>query len=360
MKKRAKTPTTKQRLAKADLAPGQKLPLIEHLHELKRRLFYVAACVAVGAAVAYGLERRLIDVLLRPSHGQDFIYTSPMGGMNFLFSVCLDIGLVLATPVIIYQLLAFVQPLMRGTSRRFLLFASASTGVVAVLGVLFGFFVGLPQALHFLLHQFVTVQVKPLITIQSYVQFVALYLLGSALMFQLPLILLFINRIKPLKPQKLFKYERHLIVAAFIIAFIMNPTPNVVDQLLVVIPIVVTYQFSIALLWFVNHGKLSPDKLAELRKQDALRQAERTGKSLQPLPDESPLPPDTVTTELPVAATDSFAAAESVIIGTAATEPVEQTPPALPAASTPQRQYNRAVVSTTRRSYLPLRGSIIQ
>lgn len=352
MKKRAKTPTAKQRPAKASLTSREKLPLIEHLKELKRRLFYVAACVAVGAAITYGLERKLIDILLRPSHGQDFIYTSPMGGMNFLFSVCLDVGLVLATPVIIYQILAFVQPLMRGTSRKFLLFASGATGTVAILGVLFGYFIGLPQALHFLLHQFVTVQVKPLITIQSYVQFVALYLLGSALMFQMPLILLFINRIKPLRPSSLFKYERHLIVAAFVIAFIMNPTPNIVDQLLVVVPIIVTYQLGIGLLWLVNRGKHSPQWLAELRAQDVLRQAERAGKTLVPLPDESPLPPDVeVETQAPLEPTTP----EPTYV--TASQPVEQEQPA---QMTPQRRYARSVVAATRRNYLPLRGSIIQ
>ncbi len=147
MKKRAKRPTI-QRQAKASLR-REKLPLVEHLKEFRRRLFYVAACVAVGAALAYVLERQLIDILLRPSHGQNFIYTSPLGGINFLFSICLYVGLIVATPVIIYQLLAFLQPLMRGTSRRFLLASAGLTGLVAASGVVFGYFIGLPSALHF-------------------------------------------------------------------------------------------------------------------------------------------------------------------------------------------------------------------
>ena len=281
MRKRAKRATT-QRPAKAEFAHREKLPLIEHIHELRRRLFYVAACVAVGAAIAYGLEHKLIAILLRPSHGQEFIYTSPIGGMNFLFSVCLDIGLVLATPVIIYQFLAFLRPLMRHTTHKFLIAASGAAGLVALAGVIFGYFIGLPSALNFLLHQFTTVQVRPLITIQAYMQFVSLYLFGSALMFQLPLILLIINRIKPLKPSGLFKYERHLIVGALIVAFIMNPTPNIVDQMLVVVPIIVMYQVGIALVWFVNRTH-KPGLLEALREQDAQRQAERASRTLTPL-----------------------------------------------------------------------------
>jgi len=322
--------------AKAKIARPDKLPLIEHIYELRRRLVYVAVCVAVGSAVAYGLEQKLIAVLLRPSHGQHFIYTSPLGGMNFLFGVCLDLGLVVATPVIIYQLLAFLQPLMKDTTRRFLLLASSAAGFVAICGVAFGYFIGLPSALNFLLHQFTSVQVRPLITIQAYMQFVALYLFGSALMFQLPLILLCINRIKPLKPSGLLKYERHLIAGAFIVAFIMNPTPNIIDQLLVVLPIIVTYQFGIAVIWLINRGK-NPSHVQTLRELDAQRQAERATRSLTPLLIPAPLQTSTIDV-LPTPATDT------------AVEPDQATvqPPARPYTTLPHR------------SYASLRGQLVQ
>jgi len=336
MKKRAKKPAA-QKLAKARKAHRKKLPLIEHIHELRRRLFIVAACVAVGSAVAYGFEHQIVDVLLHPSHGQEFIYTSPIGGMNFLFSVCLDIGLVLATPVIIYQLLAFLKPLMKNTTNRFLLLASAAAGIVALAGVVFGYFVGLPSALHFLLHQFTTVQVRPLITIQSYMQFVALYLFGSALMFQLPLVLFIINRIKPLKPSGLLKYERHLIVGAFVTAFIMNPTPNVVDQMLVVVPIIIMYQIGIVMIWLVNRGKKT-SHIDRLREQDAQRQAERASRTLLPVFSNDPAFATVAISEPQETATSID---ESQVV------PVERA-----------RQYVRT--QPRQRNYLPLRGHIIQ
>jgi len=354
MKRRTKKPTT-QRPAKASLQ-REKLPLIEHLHELRRRLFYVAACVAAGSAVAYGLERKLIEVLLRPSHGQHFIYTSPLGGMNFLFSVCLDLGLVVATPVIIYQLLAFVQPLMKETTRKFLVLASAAAGLVAIGGLLFGYFVGLPSALHFLLHQFTTMQIRPLITIQSYMQFVALYLFGSALMFQMPLILLFINRIKPLKPSQLFKYERHLIAISFVIAFIMNPTPNLVDQMLVVLPIIITYQIGIGMIWLVNRNK-KKSWLEILREQDMQRQQERASKQLLPLAPAvlAPAIPDFEPEPLP---TTAFAE-EYATAPVAATSSVAQNTVPVIVHRGP-RTHTTVVGKPTRRNYLPLRGQLVQ
>ncbi len=274
-KRAAQTPAR----TSAKLSRSTKLPFIDHVYELRRRLSIAAACVITGSVLAYGLQQRIVVGLLRPSHGQHFIYTSPLGGINFLFSVCLDVGLVLATPVIIYQLLAFISPLMHNTTHRFLLSASMAAGVAALAGATFGYFVGLPSALHFLLHQFTTIQIRPLITVQSYMQFVSLYLLGSALMFQLPIILIIINRIKPLKPSGLLKYERHLIAGAFIVAFIMNPTPNIVGQLVVVLPIIAMYQVGIALIWSINRQDRKPGWLQSLAEQDAKSQQERAART---------------------------------------------------------------------------------
>lgn len=285
----------KRRRGKAEPHVKDRVPLIEHLRELRRRLAYVAITVVVGAGIAYGFEHQIINILLRPSGGQEFIYTSPMGGINFLLTVCLGMGVVLAIPVIVYQVLAFLKPLMGNTTRRFLLTSSIAAGILALAGVAFGYFFGLPSGLHFLLSQFTTDQVQPLLTIQSYTQFVALYLLGSALIFQVPLVVLFINRITPLKPRSLLRYEKHVLVGSIFLALIINPSPSIVDQLFLAVPMFVSYQAAIFLLWRVNRKKRPPRRVQLLREQDAQRQAERLSRPLKPL-----VPADLP----PIAATD--------------------------------------------------------
>ncbi len=249
------------------------------------------------SAVVYSFERPLIDILLRPSHGEHFVYTSPMGGINFLFNVCFYFGVALSVPVIIYNLLKFLQPIMRHTTQRFILLASSISGIIAICGILFGYFVGLPAALHFLLgEQFHNGQIQALISIQAYFSFVVSYMFGAALMFQLPLLLVIINRIKPLSPQKMFKYERAVIIFAFVAAFIMNPTPNLVDQLLTVVPVLVSYQCGIGIVWLINrravhrrYGKLF-DQDAAARKE---RQAKARGAVPLPVPKLEPMPSST-------------------------------------------------------------------
>jgi sec-independent protein translocase protein TatC len=258
-------------------------PFIEHLRELRQRIYYVLASVLFWGAATYAIQEHVVNALLRPAHGQSFIYTSPGGGIDFLFKVCIYSGLILSTPVIIYNLLGFVEPLMSQSSKRFIVMSSFVCGVLALCGVTFGYYIGLPAALHFLLHQFTTVQIRPLVTIQSYLSFVVAYMLGSALMFQLPVIIVSINRIKPLKPKSLLHYERWVILVAFVLAGLMNPTPNIVSQLLIAGPFILAYQIAILLIAILNRpGKLASAEL--LRQQDAANQAERQAKSSSLVP----------------------------------------------------------------------------
>jgi sec-independent protein translocase protein TatC len=259
-------------------------PFIEHLYELRKRLFFIALSVLIWSSAAYAVQQSIVGTLLKPSHGQSFVYTSPIGGIDFLFRVCLYTGLIFSTPVIVYQLLKYLEPLMTRSSAHFVLWGAFSTGLLAAAGVVFGYFVGLPTALHFLLHQFQTSQIKPLITVQSYMSFVMVYMVGSALMFQLPLLLIFINRIKQLKARTLFKYERWVILVAFVMSGLMNPTPHILDQLLIAGPIIVMYQVGIGLIALINRPRW-PKSVQALFQEDLQQQAERLerAKTLQPL-----------------------------------------------------------------------------
>jgi sec-independent protein translocase protein TatC len=277
MKKRAKRAKTRNRSLQTRKPEVQKLPFIEHLYELRKRLFYVAVSVGVFSLIAYSFERTIIKWLLKPAGGQHFIYTSPIGGLDFLFRVCLYIGIAASIPIIVYQFLRYIEPLLKQSSVRFITTGSIASGILALSGISFGYFVGLPAALHFLLHQFVTKQIQPLITIQSYMAFVSVYMFGSALLFQIPLILIFINRIKPLNPKKLIslKYQRWVILGAFIGGGIMNPNPNLLDQVVIVGPLIVMYEVGVGIIWLGQRRHRKPSFMVDLLKHDSELQAVR-------------------------------------------------------------------------------------
>jgi sec-independent protein translocase protein TatC len=274
--KRAKSRPTKSR-TKSQLNKPQaniKLPFAEHIRELRKRLFYVALSVGIFSGAAYGVEHHIVAALLRPAKNQQFIYTSPGGGIDFLFRVCLYVGLAVSIPVIVYNILRYIEPLLEKSSTRFIAWGSIISGLFALAGIIFGYFVGLPAALNFLLHQFVTAQIRPLVTIQSYMNFVAMYMLGSALLFQVPLVMVFINRIKPLRPGPLFKKQKWMIGFSLIAAVIMNPNPNILSQLIVAVPMILMYYVGIGVIWYVNRNH-KPKSLPSLLEKDAELQAQR-------------------------------------------------------------------------------------
>lgn len=259
------------------LRPSQKVPFIEHLYELRKRLFYIVASIGIFGTIAYIFEHQIINALLKPARDQEFIYTSPGGGLDFLFRVCLYAGIACSIPVIVYQLLRYVEPLIRHTTRRMVLWGSLVSGGLALIGVVFGYFIGLPSGLDFLLHQFKTDQIQPLITIQSYMNFVMLYLLGSAMLLQIPLILIFINRIKPLQPKKLLglNAQRWVILGAFVSSAVINASPQIMAQLVIAGPIILSYQIGVGVIWYVNKHQASPGQLQSLREQDAAMRSQR-------------------------------------------------------------------------------------
>jgi len=229
------------------------------------------------SAVGYFIQQHLVNFLLKPSHGQQFIYTSPLGGLNFLFQICIYFGLLFSIPMIVYQLFKYMEPLTSHESKTMVFRYSVASGILAVLGGAFGYFMGLPVALGFLGHQFTTAQIKPLLTIQEYMSFVTIYLLGSALLFQLPLIILFINRIKPINPKTLLRFERYMLLVAFVAAAIMTPTTDIIDQLIFAVPIMVMYQVALVLVYLQNKQRrrhYSPEVL-RLMEHDAKVQRQR-------------------------------------------------------------------------------------
>jgi sec-independent protein translocase protein TatC len=247
------------------------------LYELRKRVFRIALSVFLFGALAYGIEHSIVAALIRPAGDQTFVYTSPLDGINFLFRLCLYAGIALSIPVIVYQFLRYLEPLFKKDSLRLIVWGSITSGVLALLGMAFGYFIGLPAALHFLLNQFLTDRIEPLLTIQAYMSFVTMYMLVSALLFQVPLFLIFINRIKPLQPKKLLslKYERWIILGGFILGALMNPDPNLLHQIFIVGPLIVMYQVGVGIVWLANRSSHPSPRRAKLTRQDTEAQAAR-------------------------------------------------------------------------------------
>lgn len=267
----------KTRAARLAAKDYQSQPFTAHLLELRRRITWIGLSVACGAALAYFVQQQIVAVLLKPAGNQQFIYTSPAGGLNFLVQICIYSGVLVSIPVIIYNVLKFIEPVMPQSSTRYILRGSMIAGLLAIAGIAFGYFFGLPSALRFLAHQFSTEQIHALIAVQSYMHFVTMFLVASALIFQAPLIMLLINRIRPLKPGRLMslKNQRWVILVSFILGAVISPTPDIRSMMILSVPMIASFEVGVMLIWRVNRRGRKPAKILELLRQDAAEQAER-------------------------------------------------------------------------------------
>ena len=237
------------------MAPSQTFH--DHIKEFRRRLLWVALAVIVSAGVSYALRLRIIDVLQHPL-GIPLYYTSPAGSFNFIIKLSMVIGSFVALPVAIYHLLRFIEPALPIDIKKSLMAkVIGASFILALGGIGFGFFIMLPMSLNFFAG-YSSAAIKPLIRADEYLTYVINNLLVFALAFQLPLITLFINKIKPLKPSKLLHYQRHVIAGSFVIALLLPFTYDPISQFVVAIPIIVLFYVSVLLVAIANRRRGKP------------------------------------------------------------------------------------------------------
>jgi sec-independent protein translocase protein TatC len=193
------------------------------------------------------LYQPLLNWLIVPLNGPLF-YTSPVGALQAVFGVSALFGFIVSVPVLLYQILKFIEPTIGGTKsiKNILVYVLISF-LLSISGVLTAYYLVLPATLTFLA-KFAEGQLKALISTQDYFSFVTKYLLGFAILFQLPLIIFIIGKFTKLKASTLLKYWRHVIVFGFIISAFLTPTPDPINQSIMAAPIIILYLVSTAVL----------------------------------------------------------------------------------------------------------------
>lgn len=224
---------------------------IDHVGELRIRLVWSCLAIVAGAAVGYFLHDTLLGIVQKPL-GQALYNTTPTGAFSFVIKVCVVFGLLVGLPIIMYQLFSFLGPLLSKKSKGVIALYTFFSVVLAIAGSVFAYFISLPAALNFLVNFGNDTNIQSIITANEYFNFAFAYILGMAAIFQLPLLLLFINRVKPLKPASMFKGTRYVLVISFIAAAIITPTPDPFNQALMAGPIIVLYLASITLVALIN------------------------------------------------------------------------------------------------------------
>jgi sec-independent protein translocase protein TatC len=226
----------------------------EHLVELRYRAIKAGLALMAASAVGVLFTGKVMQILVRPAGDLKPIFLTPTELFFTYFKVALMVGLLLALPYLIFQLLAFVAPAMEDPKekkyfRNLVFFGTVPGTIFFLAGVTFCYVVMLPFALGYL-KSFGANIAEPQWTIASYISFVLTFMLGMGVVFETPLVMYVAARMGLMSTRKYISYWRHAVVLIFVVAAVVTPTPDPFNLVLVATPLLMLYGLGILLSRF--------------------------------------------------------------------------------------------------------------
>jgi sec-independent protein translocase protein TatC len=231
---------------------------LDHLEELRTRLVYSIAAVAVGFFACWWKVEAIYDVMQRPimkalrdnGMSEKLVYLNPTEPFNLYLKIAALAGLFLTSPFVLYQVWMFISPGLYRNEKRYVVPFMVSTIALFLAGGYFGFKIVFPQALGFLIHFGRGLQ--PMITIGEYTSLFLSIVLGMGLVFELPILIFFLALMGIITAGFMWKNFRYAILVIFIIAAIVSPTPDVLNMCIFAAPMIALYALSIGIAWAVH------------------------------------------------------------------------------------------------------------
>jgi sec-independent protein translocase protein TatC len=249
-----------------------RMPLIEHLKELRVRLIRSAIAIGVGFALAYGFVDqffRLLTVPLRAaSHDKVLLIGTGIGEAFFTkIKVALVAALFISSPAVLYELWRFIAPGLYQSERRMARPFVVFTTIFFLLGGYFCWAVVLKIGYAFFLSQYASIGVTPTLRISEYLNFSAKLLLAFALTFEMPVLGFFLTRFAIIDYRWMLRQFRYAVLVIFVIAAALTP-PDFISQFLLAIPLLLLYGVSIGVSYFF---RIEPREAASPAGDDAPR-----------------------------------------------------------------------------------------
>jgi len=245
---------------RADL-PG--MSLMEHLDELRKRIVRSAIFLALGFLAAWAFHDRFVGFIQAPLNhiGKSLVFTHPMDPLNLDLQVSMVGGAILASPFILFQVWMFIAPGLYQKERRFVVPFMAATVGLFLTGAAFGYFYVLPGALKILIvdfgHNFTS-----MVTIEEYSSFFLSIILGLGISFEMPILIFFLALFGIVSPRFLWKNIRYAILAVFLVAAIITPSPDPWTMCIYAVPMLILYLIGIGVAWWVHpsHRRAKEEK----------------------------------------------------------------------------------------------------
>nr|WP_235731719.1 twin-arginine translocase subunit TatC [Fundidesulfovibrio putealis] len=248
--------------------PGREMSLLDHLEELRVRLVRVLIAAGVGFAICFAFAEKILEIMLRPLKevlpASSTIQTTALTeGFFVSMKAAFVAGLFLASPVIFYQIWSFVAPGLYEEERRLAIPVAIFTALCFISGAGFGYYVVFPFGFTFLANyasDIVTLNPK----LSEYYSLALGLLFAFGIIFEMPVFIFFLARFGVVDHIWLRQKRRWAIVIFFVVAAVLTPTPDAVNQILMAAPMVVLYEISIWVAYFFGKKKPKPEEGGDL------------------------------------------------------------------------------------------------
>jgi sec-independent protein translocase protein TatC len=228
------------------------MPLLRHLDELRKRIFRAFLGVLLTTALSFAFTRQLIDFLASPIGGsQALVSIEVTENIAIYMRVALLSSLVLGMPIILYEILSFVVPGLKGNERSWLLWGVPAASLLFLCGVAFCWFIMLPAAIPFLVNFIgITTHVRP----ANYFNFITTLLFWIGISFEMPMVVALLAKLKFVNASQLLKAWRYALVLIALLAAVITPTVDPLNMALVMAPLCMLYLVSVLLAALVGRN----------------------------------------------------------------------------------------------------------
>lgn len=249
------------------------MPFLDHLEELRTRIIRSLIAMVVGAGICLIFAKQLIQLLLWPTTRVNLPLDIQVLKVQGMFIVTLEVaffgGIILSLPFILYQIWLFVAPGLYPRERRYVPRLITFATSLFLMGVAFAYFFILPFALNFFLG-LAPETVKTNIAIDFYIGFTIRLLIIFGIIFELPVLSYFLSKIGLIRPEMMRKYRKHAIVIIFVLAALLTP-PDPFTQVMLAVPLIVLYEFSIFISAWVIKGKKKREAQEEAEAEEPVK-----------------------------------------------------------------------------------------
>jgi sec-independent protein translocase protein TatC len=221
----------------------KEMSFLDHLEELRWRILKSVISVFIFTIGSYSFSEEMLNFLTNPYKGK-LIYISPAGAFIIRIKISILVGIIASSPVIFYQLWRFVSPGLYTNEKKYFLLIVFISVFCFLLGAGFAFFFVLPAMLDFF-STFQTEKLEAYVSIDEYFSLLINFILALGAVFELPVLSFFLTKLNLITADFLRLKRKYAIVIIFILAAIITPSPDIISQLMIAVPLLILYEVSI-------------------------------------------------------------------------------------------------------------------